>query len=175
LGDYQKDGKWVPPDKLDLKANFVHAVTIPVDSATKMPKDLTAKMTLIYTVRHITSGDETVEEKDDTVRELTIINEPVIAVLVPGLQVSPPSYALWDNESLGTPVSVDRPTSSRTAFLCFDSYEAANKLLAYIQRGNRVSPQMLGAATLGFSDKDGVFTPLKPADVDRLTVAWGCP
>jgi len=168
-GDYQdKDQKWVLPEKLNLKADIVYVAT--------KPENIAAKMTLIYTVRHITSGDETIEEKDDTVQELTFVNEPVISVLVPGRQVSPPSYALWGLEKDGrgpVPVYIARPTSSRNAPLCFNSYEAANDLLAYIQHGNQARPEILGPATLGFGLLSG-FTPLQPQDVQQLFVT-GCP
>jgi hypothetical protein len=169
-GDYQdKAGHWVPPQSLKLTSDTVRVAT--------KPRDIKANVTLTYSIRHIVSGDETLEERDDVVQELTFVNAAVIFTLVPGSQVSPPSYALYANDSRDAPpVYVARPTSSRNAPLCFDSYQAAQDFLAYIQHGNRARPQMLGNATLGYSDlSTRGLRPLKPQDVDQLIVAFGCP
>jgi hypothetical protein len=163
-----KNGKWVSPQSLKWKENVAYLAKA---------MDIMAKMTLTYTVRHIVSGDETVEEKDDTVREITVVNPPVTFRLVPKTQVSPPIYAIWANRDVGAPpVYISRPTLPRAAPFCFESYDAAQGFLAYIKNGNPNHPQILGNAVLGFGDLSASgFTPLKPADVEGLNVAAGCP
>jgi hypothetical protein len=166
-GDYlDKAGKWTPPQKLTLKSQMVNVATKAVP--------IQADVTLTYTLRHIVSGDGTLEDVDDNVLEKTVQNPAKKVVLVPERQVGPPSIGLWSERDL--PVYVQRPEALIPMALCFDNFEEANNLLAYIKHGNHAHPKVLGNAILGFSNvPKNVFEPLRTQDVDRLTVGSDCP
>jgi hypothetical protein len=160
-------GQWVAPASLKWKESVAHR---------PIADDLFADVSLIYTIRHIVQGDDTVEEKDDVVHEITMKNPSQRLLLVPGAQVAAPVYSIWTKGRDGTVVYISRPTATQAAPFCLGSYDAAQTLLAYLQHGNPTHPQVLGNATLGFSHLGpGAITPLTPATVADLTVRPECP
>ena len=168
-GSYRKKNKWVSPEKLTLKPRFIN-----VGVSTH---DIDATVHLIYTVRHIVSGDNTLEDEDDRVREETITAEPINDVtLIPADEVAPPSLGLWlGPPGKDFPVFVQGPEFSRAFALCFDSYEEADQLLAYLRKGNRTRPEVLGDARLGIIPPPVIFKQLQPQNVDQLSVRADCP
>lgn len=169
-GNYQNaKGQWVAPENLKWKESVAHR---------PIAADLLANVSLIYTIRHVVQGDDTVEEKDDVVREITLQNPPQPLLLVPKAQVAAPVYSIWFRADTpdATVVYISRPTATQAAPFCLASYDAVQNLLAYLQHGNSTRPQVLGNATLGFSHLGpGAPTPLTPANVAELSVRPECP
>ncbi|HTT75668.1 MAG TPA: hypothetical protein VMF50_06755 [Candidatus Binataceae bacterium] len=145
-------GNWLPAKKVALKATPVSAA--PPGTA------ITARVILIYTVRHVKSGDATYEEKDDNVLELT--SAPVITTvtLIPAREASPPGFGLWEATSPAKDlaVNVERPGRGPVG-LCFDSYNEASDFLAYMKAANAKQPHRVGDSKLGF------VVPLNPLEL----------
>jgi hypothetical protein len=175
-GDYvDKKGQWAKPDSLTLDPQLV-LVAKHVNPKTK-PTPITATVTLIYTLRHILSGDDTLEEKDDHVAEKTLRVDTTKVVLVPGGEASPRAYSIVANHGNGATLLVQRPDAPGSEYLCFGSYDAANDLVTYLRKAGAAHAEILGKARLGFSTIDPIhnLAPLQAADLKGLEAVGSCP
>ena len=136
-------GNWLPANKLVLKAMPVS--TVPPETA------ITARVTLIYTIRHVRSGDATYEENDDDVLELTSAPVTRTVTLIPTREASPPAFGLWETAgpTKDFALNIARPGRGPVG-LCFDSYNEASDFLAYMKAANVKNPSGVGDAKLGF-------------------------
>jgi hypothetical protein len=175
-GDYfDKNGRWTKPTSLALDPRLV-LVAKHVDPATR-PTPVTATVTLIYTLRHILSGDDTLEEKDDRVTDKTMRVETPGVILIPGGEVSPRAYSVIANYAKGAPLMIQRPDAPGLEALCFGSYDAANDLVTYLRKSGAAKPDVFGTARLGFSTIDSAhpLAPLQAADLRGLEAVGACP
>jgi len=157
---YKDDkGKWLKPEKLEISAQRI--------LAPRGLGDINAKVTLKYKLRHIVSGDETYQERDDRVDYRTVTKTKEIT-LFPKSKTAVTTFGLFGGPE-GTAVFVNRPGYDGVA-LCFDSYENAERLLEYLRVGAGTQPGRLGSATIGFTGAG----PLNPKGVETLSVRPGC-
>ena len=136
-------GNWLPAEKVVLKA--VPVAMVPPGKA------IDAKVTLVYTIRHVKSGADTYEEKDDDVLNWTSPPITKSVTLIPSREASPPSFGLWETSgpTKDFAVNVVRPGRGPVG-LCFDSYNDASDFLAYMKAANTKHPSQVGDAKLGF-------------------------
>lgn len=168
-----KDNKetWLKPNKLVLNAQ-----------TTKVPRgidNIKAKVTLKYTLRHVISGDETYQESDDTVKEITRVTKPKDVTLVPANQVERPTFGLFatSGEFKEMPLYIKRQERQESTSFCFSDYESAQALLDYLNRPHAEKLEEIGSANIGFStpvNGSAVFSPLKLEDIKNLEVRPGC-
>lgn len=112
--------------------------------------EVKANITLVYTLRHVKSGDASYEEKDDNVIELTSAPVTKTVTLIRAREASPPSFGIWDaNQDL--PLNIARPGRMAVG-LCFDSYSEALDFLAYTNAANAKHPDLIGDDKLGLLD-----------------------
>ena len=136
-------GKWLPAKKVALTAKPVSAV--PPGTAIK------ADVTLIYTIRHVRSGDATYEEKDDEVLEKTAGPVTETVTLIPAREASPPGFGLFSALGPHKDFAVNATRPGRVPVgLCFDSYNEASDFLAYMKAANARTPDRVGDTKLGF-------------------------
>lgn len=160
---------WLEPKKLALNTQI-----------TKVPRgvgDIKAKVTLKYTLRHVTSGDETYQESDDIVQEITRTTPPKEFILVPASQVERTTFGLFETSGKEMPLFVQRQEHPKITPLCFSNYGNAQDLLDYLNRPRAKQPAMIGSTTIGFSiPKNGspALSPLKSEDIGKLEVRPGC-
>ena len=132
---------------------------------------------LTYTLRHIVSGDDTYEERDDTVIERTLHeSEPV--VLVPGAETMPRAYSIVTKGGDGAALQVELPAhAGQHQPLCFGSYDAANDLVTYLRLAGAASPASLGTARLVLSTivPPDYVRPLGTADLAGLVAVRHLP
>ena len=158
-----KNGDWLPASKVQLKAQYVR-----VPNAVAPVK---ATVQLRYTLRHVISGDNTIEESDDRVEEDSVERPAKQIDLIPAAQVTLPSYGLWTASDYL--LYVTRPQSAVPEALCFDSFETAQSLLVYLQKAVAAHPSSIGTASLE-TNETGPYLPLSPGKVTGLVVHSGC-
>lgn len=161
-------GKAIPPDKLSVRVTPL--ASVPPGTS------IDATVGLVYTMRHVISGDDTYEEKDDRVREITAKAAPVTAELIPVREASPPGFGIFAQSGRfsGFAVAAQR-TGRNPVDLCFKSYEEASDFLAYLKSAASRRPARVGAFTLGFVQPPGhAVTPLSPADLPGLIAEAKC-
>jgi hypothetical protein len=166
-GDYFDDaGKRSDPDKLTVS---LQTDRVAASHAHTAPPSITAKATLIYTLRHIAAGDATIEEKDDDVKEETWTPKSVPVVLVPGREVVPRAYGVVLQTVNGSDLEILRP--NRPAIrVCFGSYGEAVDFINYLQAAP-AHPEQFAHAELAFNEAGGP-RPLNNSDLGNL-VAFG--
>lgn len=131
-----------------------------------------ARVTLVYTLRHVKSGDTTYEEKDDDVLEMTDHSMPHTFLLIPKWETSPLTFGLVKitGQHKNYYINVKQPGRDPVP-LIFDKYDTALNFLAYIRSSNPGKqinrPLVLGNARLGFFDptEENPFVPLKMGEL----------
>lgn len=156
-------GSWLPAKKVVLKATPVFIVS--------PSTAISANVILKYTLRHVTSGAATCEEKDDDVVELTPapVTKPV--TLIPEREVSPPIFGLWEaNPYQDFNLNIAR-RGQRPVVFCFDSHNEASDFLAYMKAANTANPTRIGDAKLGFVLPASNMKILTPSELSDLGTA----
>jgi hypothetical protein len=160
-----KNGHWLPTNKVSLTGKPV--MVLPWAK----PLDIDADVFLTYTIRHVSSGGKTYEEKDDDILERTIGPVYQKIVLVPARQALPPIFGVHVN---GKVVEIAAP-GLRTIPLCFDAYTDALNFMAYMRAGNVAHPDRIGNAMLRVPDPErGKLAPLTRPDLDDAQVQPTC-
>jgi hypothetical protein len=160
--------KWLPSRKVILTARPASAV--PPGTAIK------ADVTLIYTIRHVVSGDATYEEKDDDVLERTAGPVTKTVTLIPARDASAPGFGLFAEVGPYKDFAVNAARPGRSPVgLCFDSYSAASDFLAYMKAMNKRTPERVGEVRLGFlMPPDPELAPLTSDEMLNLEVRARC-
>jgi hypothetical protein len=173
-GDYfDKQGKRANPASLSLNPQL--ALVAKHVNPSIEPTPVTATVAMTYTLRHVLSGDETLEEKDDTIIERTVETKPRSVILVPGEEASPRAYSIVSDLGRGATLLVQRPGAPGAQYLCFASYDAANDLVTYLKQAN-AQPEIVGNARLGFSAvSDHQIRLLQTMDLKGLEAVGACP
>ncbi len=172
--------KWLSPASLALSSTYVSA------PPPKLGTDgLQADVSLTYTLRHITGGDATYEEKDDRVEERTVSVTPATTVtLIPGRDAAPTMFGIHQTAGMnaGHALKITREGYD-TVGACFDTYDGATDFLAYLRvisaRKSKVAafPRIGAAAVnLRFVDPNPMrpSAPLLRKEVQSLQVEPGC-
>lgn len=133
-----------------------------------------AKATLVYTLRHVKSGDTTYEEKDDDVLELTVHSKPHKFLLIPEWETSPPTFGLFKIKGKHKNFYLDVKQPGRAPVpLIFDEYDPALNFLAYIRSANTGKLKnglvVLGNARLGYLDPSSAKNPFIPLKMNELS------
>jgi hypothetical protein len=134
-------GNWLSSKKVVLRATPVSIV--PPGTA------IVASVTLIYTVRHVQSGDATYEEKTQDILEKTAAPVTREVILIPSREAAPSGFGLWAQGKDFPLLKIARPGRMPVS-LCFDSYNEASDFLAYMKAANSRTPSRVGDAKLGF-------------------------
>lgn len=135
-------GHLLPEEKVTLTAKPL--TTLPPGT------DVKSEVNLTYTIRHVLSGGDTYEEKDDDVVERTVGPISNKVTLIPAREASPPGFGLHltTGPNMGFVVYVARPGRA-TVGLCFGSESEASDLLAYMRAANASHPSIIGNSRLG--------------------------
>jgi len=160
-----KRGKALPPEKIKLISPLVAEVP--------PGRELCATATLSYTLRHVKSGDNTYEEGDDVVQEITRNVEAQRVILVPAREASRWAFGLaatagHENAPF---LVVQRPERAQYDEMYFDTYGEAVSFLGYLLKSPTSSA--VGGAKLGFLDHSGEelrFIPLKRNELSSVQV-----
>lgn len=135
--------------------------------------EITAKVLMKYTIRHVRLGDDTLEERDDKAyyidREAT-----TDALLIPANDTASTGFAIvsrpYTKEARGLYVALypnDAPIP-----LCVDSLKAARDLLShYIAKK---SVEDIGSKVVGYNDPPRSVLKVPAGDLDTLRVVKGC-
>ncbi len=161
-------GKRLPAKKVALTAKPV--LEVPPGTAIR------ADVTLIYTIRHVMSGDATYEERGDEVLYKTAGNITKHVILIPAREASPPGFGLFPalGPHRGFAVNAARPGRAPVG-LCFDSYNEASDFLAYLKAANARTPGRIGDTNLGFlAPPDPEPAPLTSGELTDLEVRARC-
>ena len=134
--------------------------------------NITAKVSLQYTLRHITAGDGTGEERDDVVVEKTVVKPEVVsASLIPAREVANGAYAVYsthqDNVLHALPRGRDKPTA-----LCFTTHQDAFGFLTW-QRSLPAAVARIGNIEVGFPTL-GALIPLGSSELGALMIVPHC-
>lgn len=173
-GNYFDDkGKRAAPESLKLLAQTNRIAEYKDDS--QAPPAVTGTATLVYTLRHIVSGDDTLEEKDDTIYERTVQANDVQIVLVPGAEVVPRAYSVVEANSTNVPLMAMSAGSGRPTKMCFATQDEASTFIAYLQHATS-KPESFAGATLVFTTAraDHPLRPLAMADLPGLVTYGHC-
>jgi hypothetical protein len=168
-GDYfDKKGNPVKAASLTIKPHLMlmaHAAGSPA---------IVGNVDLVYTLRHVTNGDDTLEEKDDVVTERTVTVPEAPIVLIPASEVDPRLYSI--HSAKDAQMMVQRRQGAGPEPFCFKSLNDANDLVTYLQHAKSPHPERIGRDWVGFSTLDlrGRLQMLSPADVDNLYVIGEC-
>jgi hypothetical protein len=155
-----KGGALLAPDKVGFAAKYLQ---LP-------PKGgLDADVQLRYTLRHVTAGGGTLEEKDDTVLLWTRSARMPAVRLVPQRDMIPQTFGLAS--AAGAFLAIAVPGADPRT-LCFEEVLEASDLLVYL-RLRRPPNGAIGGAQLGPPVPGGVGR-LQPRDIDGLQVR-ACP
>jgi hypothetical protein len=157
-----KEGEPLEPSKIELKMQ-----------RTLAPRglgNLEAMVQVIYKVRHILSGAETLTEADDNIELIDDSTDEEKVVLAFDQRFHRPVYGLGTSQH---PTLYVRPKGYPTALpMCFASFEEAEKLLRYL--GVRFSSR-IGSADIGFTvPPEADFEKLTPAQANQLKVLPNC-
>ena len=166
-GGYKtKAGAWLRASKVKLVSETV--LTSP------KPDGLVADVMLKYTVRHILSGDGTLEDRDDRVLEKTMQSHDKSS-LISAREVGGDAYRLVQNSGRlrGYTLEVSSAGSATPVTLCFPSYAEASAFLVYERAANSRQPGILSGFHLGFSPLGG-FSLLSSSDLPGLRPQSGC-
>ena len=127
-------------------------VTLIAKPVTTLPPgtDVKSDINLTYTMRHVLSGGDTYEEKDDDVVERTVGPISNKVTLIPAREASPPGFGLHltTGPNMGFVVYVARPGRAEVG-LCFGSESEASNFLAYMRAANASHPSIIGNSRLG--------------------------
>jgi hypothetical protein len=168
------------PKYKDAKDNWLPAkgITLAVKTISAVPPGtvIRADVTLLYTLRHVESGDTTYEEKDDNVLELT--SQPITrrVDLIPTREASPPVFGIFATTGSARDIALDVEQPGRYPVgLCFDTYNEASDFLTYLKVANAKNPSKIGDSRLGFVEPPapGVVL-LTPTDLDGLEARAKC-
>jgi hypothetical protein len=166
-GDYFDDsGTRADPDSLKLS---IVTNRIAASVASVRPPSIFGKATLVYTLRHIVTGDATLEERDDDIREETREIPNVRVVLVPGSDVVPRAFSIMLGEA---PLMIIRGGATLPTRVCFGSYGEAADFLGYLQTAPS-HPERFAHATLVLNDLPRP-RPLTEGQVGYLKVIGHC-
>ncbi len=168
VGQYKDSkGKWLPPRKLKIAARPVSAVPPGVA--------IHAQVTLVYTIRHVLSGDSTYEERDDKVLEYTSAPVTNEVELIAQREASPPWFGLvaTAGQPRGFAVMIEQP-GAPAAGLCFDSYNEARQFLTYLDAVKPRDPSRIGDSRLGFFVPPGGLIGLTRAGLPALQAQDRC-
>jgi hypothetical protein len=164
-----KNGNWLPPHKLEFDVKTI-----------KLPRgvgDIKGTITLTYTLRHVIKGDDTYQERDDSVEERTYTKTQSNITLIPAENVGPLTFGLY-SASNGQPLYVRRVFRHKDSPFCFESYESAQNFSDYLNRPHAMHPEILGTAQLGFSGPGATgnseFSDIDMASIKTLSVQPGC-
>lgn len=168
------------PKYKDAKDNWLSAkkVTLAVKPVSAVPPDtvIKADVVLVYTLRHVESGDTTYEEKDDKVLELT--SQPVTRSvdLIPTREASPPGFGLFATAGSARDIALDVEQPGRYPVgLCFDTYSEASDFLTYLKAANAKNPSKISDSRLGFVEPpDPGVVLLRATDLDGLEARAKC-
>lgn len=136
-----------------------------------------ANVGLTYTLRHVTVGDATYEEGDDSIEEITPASVTTPITLISGREVAPPIFGLFQTVGplKGFAVKVQRPDNDPVG-ACFDTYEEAWDFLSYLRAINMASkPIVIAKSKLEYVDPSA-DNPIALTGNDAMTLiaAPGC-
>ena len=138
-------------------------VTLIAKPVTTLPPgtDVKSDINLTYTMRHVLSGGDTYEEKDDDVVERTVGPISNKVTLIPAREASPPGFGLHltTGPNMGFVVYVARPGRAEVG-LCFGSES--------MRAANASHPSIIGNSRLGVVRPD--LNPDAPPLVPLTTV-----
>jgi hypothetical protein len=133
------------PKYKDAKDNWLPAkkVTLVVKPVSEVPPGtvIKADVILVYTLRHVESGDTTYEEKDDNVLELT--SQPVTRSvdLIPTREASSPEFGIFATTGSARDIALNVEEPGRYPVgLCFDTYNEAADFLTYLKAAMQRTP-----------------------------------
>jgi hypothetical protein len=163
-----KKMKWLSPNKLSVADKPVLAV--PPGNA------IPAQIILIYTLRHVESGDSTYEERDDKVIEFTASPVMKMVTLVPEREVSPRMFGLVATAGAFSGFAVNiKERGAPPVGLCFDSYNEVREFLTYLNAVHSKHPAEIGGGSrLGFLVPPSAFSGLTASDVPALEARDKC-
>jgi hypothetical protein len=161
-----KNGHWLPAQQVSLVGKPVRVLP--------SAADIDADVFLTYTIRHVWSGGETYEEKDDEILERTVGPVYQKTVLVPAREALPPIFGIHLNGKNGQVLEITAPGLAPTP-LCFDAYTDALNFMAYMRAGNASHPDRIGNAMLSVPDPEGEESaPLTRPDLNHAQVQPTC-
>jgi len=170
-GYKDKKGKTIPPKRLKL---IYSTVLVPPPRS-----NVTAQVKLTYTVRHVTSGDGTYEEKDDTIQEITSTSVPSESILIPEREFSPMFFGLHvENDKTDKVIGIMRPGREFVG-MCFETYDAAKDFLSYLRTAGSKDPSSVADSKIGFNgppprQQRYLVHPLAVSDISNLQVQPMC-